>query len=378
MKKSDITSLVVYAIMLVALFCSFYFGSRVLFDNAKIFEGFTSIGVALGVIVGTIVVGSLLLELGHFLGAKIGKYNVVAFNFCGLMFYKTEKGTKFKFKGPDGFMSELQVSPKVGENGKLISKPKAMLWLGNLFLAILVIVGAILYVYYEKNKGTAAISGISLLVAVAAGCLLFYNFLPMELDNKTDGAQLKIVSKPANIEAYNESLRVAACQLRGEDPGEVKLFDDITNYTSQINMVKVYKLLNEEKYEEALKIINMILAAEDKLSDSIKIEMVAQKLYLLLYLNQIDKAKKYYEDILPEDKRFISNSNKLVYIRTYILISAILDPAESEVQYATSKADKAYKKVDAFKKETEAKLYKAAVKRTKELHPTWEPIIKDN
>ena len=105
--------------------------------------------------------------------------------------------------------------------------------------------------------------------------------------------------------------------------------------------------------------------------------MVAQKLYILIYLNNIEKAKKFYEDLAPEDKRYISNSNKLVFIRTYVLISGTLDPAESEVQYATSKADKAYKRVDALKKDVEAKLYKNSVKRIKELHPNWTPVIKD-
>jgi hypothetical protein len=199
----------------------------------------------------------------------------------------------------------------------------------------------------------------------------------MELDNKTDGSQLKIVSKAKNIEAFNESLRVKACEITGENPGDVKLFKDITSYTANINLVTAYKYLDEDKYEEAYKIITDILAAEDSISEALRIEMVAQKLYILLYLNRIETAKKFYDDLSQEDKRFISNSNKLVFIRTYVLISAILDPAESEVQYATSKADRGYKRVETLKKPVEAKLYKNAVKRVKELHPNWEPVIKD-
>lgn len=373
MKKSDITSLVVYAIMLVVLFCTFFFGARE--TLSKTFEGFASIGVALLAIIGAFVVSTILLEIGHVLGAKAGKYSIISFNLFSFTFYKLHGKTKFRFSGPDGLFSEIKVAPKTNEKGEMISKPKAMLWLGNLFIAILIVAAAILYVNFQKKN--PALSAISLLVAVAAGCVLFYNFLPMELDNKTDGAQLKIVSKPANLIAYNESLRVKACEISGENPGEVKVFDEITNYTANINMVTTYKYLGEENYSEALKLINHILENEDKISESLRLEMVAQKLYILLYTQQIEKAKKYYEDISPEDKRFISNSNRLVYIRTYVLISAIIDPAESEVQYATSKADKAYKKVEALKKPVEALLYKNAVRRTKELHPTWEPVIKD-
>lgn len=373
MKKSDISSLVVYAIMLVVLFCTFFFGVRDVL--AKSFEGFASVGVSLLTIVLSFIVGSILLEIGHVLGAKAGKYKIVLFNMFFFTFYKVGNKTKFKLSGPDGLFSETKVAPKYNENGEVISKPKAMLWLGNLFLAIVIIAAAIMYVNFQGKDNT--ISSLSLLTAVSFGCLLFYNFLPIELDNKTDGAQLKIVSKSANVAAFNEALRVQACEITGEEPGDVKLFDEITNYTANINMVSAYKFLAEENYSEALKIVNHILDAENNISERLRLEMVAQKLYILLYAQQIEKAKKYYEDVSPEDKRFISNANGLVFIRTYILISAILDPAESEVQYATSKADKAYKKVEALKKETEGKLYKNAVRRVKELHPNWEPVVKE-
>ena len=378
MKKSDIASLIVYALMLVALFLTFYFGARpVLLEGP--FSGdnsFASIGVALGAIACSFVVGSLFLELGHYLGAKVGKYEIVLFNFIGFTVLKVNGKKKFKFKGPDGLISETRVTPKFNENGECVSKPKAMLWFGNLFLAALIIVSVVIYILYQPKRDSA-ISPIALMCAVSFGALLFYNFLPIELDNKTDGAALKIVSKPANVEAYNESLRVVACEVTGENPGEVKMFNDITSYTANINLITAYNRLAEDDYEGALKIFNQILDSEDKISENLRLEMVAQKLYILIYLNNIEKAKKFYEDLAPEDKRYISNSNKLVFIRTYVLISGTLDPAESEVQYATSKADKAYKKVDALKKDVEAKLYKNSVKRIKELHPNWTPVIKD-
>jgi hypothetical protein len=374
MKKSDVASLVVYALMLVSLFLTFFFGAK---DAIGVLNlGFGTIGIALGVIFISFIVGALFLELGHLLGAKVGKYKVILFNFFGFTFVKIDGKTKFRFKGPDGLISETQVAPKYDEEGKLISKPKAMLWFGNLFLAGLIIAGAIIYVLFQKNTKTI-ISPCALLATVSFACLLFYNFLPMELDNKTDGYQLKIVSKKANIEAYNESLRVKACEITGENPGEVKMFDEITSYTASVNLVTAYNRLAKDDYEGALKIINNIYDHQDDISEPLRLEMLAQRLYIYLYLNNIDKATKIYEDMSLEDKKFISNSKKLVFIRTYVLISAILDPAESEVQYATSNADRAYKRVEPLKKEVEAKLYKNAVKRVKELHPNWEAVVKD-
>ena len=149
MKKSDISSLVVYAIMLVVLFCTFFFGVRDVL--AKSFEGFASVGVSLLTIVLSFIAGSILLEVGHVLGAKAGKYKIVLFNLFFFTFYKVGNKTKFKLSGPDGLFSETKVTPKYNENGEVISKPKAMLWLGNLFLAIVIIAAAIMYVNFQVN-----------------------------------------------------------------------------------------------------------------------------------------------------------------------------------------------------------------------------------
>lgn len=383
MKKQDIRSLVIYAIILVALFLTAYFGvitHRVVKDVAKIAGNeFLPVAWSILAIIGTFFVSGILLEVGHILGAKIGKYEIISINFFGLTFYKLEgeNKTKFKVSSPDGLFGETVVSPKYNDKGEVISKPKAMLWLGNLFLALCIIVSAILVTLFG-SKTDVVISQISLLVAVSFGCVLFYNMLPLELDNKTDGDQLRIVSKPGNIAAYNELLRVMSCEITNKDPGEAKVFEEITNYTAAINNVTIYKNLSEENYSGALSLINKILDKSDNISNRAKIEFLTQKLYILLYTKALDKAKKLYEDELSlEEKRLISNNNDLIFIRTYLLISAILDPAESEVQYATSRAEKAYKKVEALKKPVEAMLYNNAVARVKELHPTWEVEIKE-
>jgi hypothetical protein len=106
MKKSDITSLIVYALMLVALFLTFFFGVRDPISKSKVAEGFAVIGVALLVIVISFFVGSLILELGHVLGAKAGKYKILSFNFLGLTFIKLNGKTKFKLSSPNGLISE--------------------------------------------------------------------------------------------------------------------------------------------------------------------------------------------------------------------------------------------------------------------------------
>jgi TRAP-type C4-dicarboxylate transport system permease small subunit len=58
MKKSDVASLVVYALMLVSLFLTFFFGAK---DAIGVLNlGFGTIGIALGVIFIAFIVGIIL------------------------------------------------------------------------------------------------------------------------------------------------------------------------------------------------------------------------------------------------------------------------------------------------------------------------------
>ena len=53
-------------------------------------------------------------------------------------------------------------------------------------IALFIVAAAIVYVRFQGNTGMPYLSPIALMAAVSAGCVLFYNFLPLELDNKTD------------------------------------------------------------------------------------------------------------------------------------------------------------------------------------------------
>lgn len=376
MKKADFISLIIYAIMLVAIFLGCYYYALPTFNASISNNGMLNVLFCLITIIGSFIVGGIFLELGHVVGAKMGKYEIISVNIFGLCIRKVDGKFKFMFKGFDGLLGETIVSPKYDEEGNCISKPKSMLWMGNLFLVILVAISGVLAVGLTKTASLfATFAGI---VAISSGSLLFYNFVPLQLDNKNDGYQLSIASKPSNLKAFNESLRVRACEVSNVDPGEVKIFDEITDYTSKINMVSYYKYLEEENYTAALDLLNKILNGNEKISDTLKNDVSTHKLFILLYTNKIDEAKKYYEEVLTQDdRRFLSNSKKFLYIRTYILVSAILDVSESEIQYATSRADRSYKRVDPLRKDVEAKLYKGSLKIAKELHPNWELVVKD-
>ena len=384
MKKEDVISYIVYALILIAAILTVVFainpllsGEDAYLNGLPVFN-YSPVVYSIITIVISIIFGSILVEVGHVLGAKIGKYKIISVNILYFNFYKTKNAQgkdtfKFRFKSFDGLTGETIVMPVTGKDGKYISKPGAMIYLPNLLLALFT---ALSFLGYALSiRDTLVFAPLSLYLVLVFGIMLFYNIIPTKLDSITDGYQMKICSKKSNIPAFNESLRIRSCNILGIDPGETIVFDEVTDYTFEINLVEVYKLLAKNDYSGAYKILDKMYKLRESLNASNKAKLIGQMIYILL-IDNVELAKKiYYSEITSEEKRDVSNASYIETIRAYILISGILELSETEVQYATSRANSAYRKVESGRKDIEKVLYQNALKLVKEKHPKWELVI---
>lgn len=389
MKKEDVISYIVYALILIAAILTVVFainpllsGEDAYLNGLPVFN-YSPVFYSIVTIVISIIFGGILVEVGHVLGAKIGKYKIISVNILYFNFYKTKNAQgkdtfKFRFKSFDGLTGETIVMPVTGKDGKYISKPGAMIYLPNLLLALFT---ALSFLGYALSiRDTLVFAPLSLYLVLVFGIMLFYNIIPTKLDSITDGYQMKICSKKSNIPAFNESLRIRSCNILGIDPGETIVFDEVTDYTFEINLVEVYKLLAKNDYSGAYKILDKMYKLRESLNASNKAKLIGQMIYILLIdpnnLANVELAKKiYYSEITSEEKRDVSNASYIETIRAYILISGILELSETEVQYATSRANSAYRKVESGRKDIEKVLYQNALKLVKEKHPKWELVI---
>ena len=112
-----------------------------------------------------------------------------------------------------------------------------------------------------ENYGLRDVAFALLTIGAVGLIILIYNILPMHIDSTTDGYRLTMVSNPKNKIAFNELLRVEYEMQQGHQI-EVKVFDGITNFTADLNLNRVYALLDERKYQEAEQILDMIIAAK--------------------------------------------------------------------------------------------------------------------
>ena len=373
MKKEDISGIIVYLIIIVL---AVVFGLAVLQANANdmTLSGFTYVMFIIGSVVGGALFNSIMFELAHVLGAKIGKYDILSVNILGLCFYKNEGKTKFKFASFDGLTGETRIVPKKGMEDK--ANPYPYLFFGSLFFAVEAIAVMLSFSLLRVAGARTWRNDLAfgLLTGGAIGLIiLIYNILPIHVDSMTDGYRLTMVSNPKNKEAFNELLRVEHEIEMGNTDIEVKVFDDITNFTADLNLNKVYALLDQKKYQEAEEILDKIIAAKDSVSAKVHIRAIAQKVFINLSTKPLEEAKEYYEKEVPvAERREISNDVSMASIRAYLLMSGLLDKSRSECIIALNNVYRAFKHTPKNRQETEVMLFNEALERVISAHPDWE------
>ena len=371
MKKEDAASLFVYAIMLVLALLVGLLVIRPLFSEVSISMNpylFTILVVVLGLIINVVII-----ELGHIVGGKIGKYDIVSVNMLGFCFYKILGKWKFGFRNFDGLTGETVLSPKSEK-----SNPKAYIWFPILFYVVELITCIVLYSVGANadvdHLSLRVLSLASIIVLVIGSMIALYNFVPFHLDSTTDGYRLTLIlSNPVNIEAYNELLRIQNLQREGKEVEEIKLFDIITDFTASLNLLTVYECLGAKDFEKAAKIIEPMLNEENKISNTTYQRLIAQYLYIKIMTSPIDDARNYYDtNVDDKTRRFISNDISMESLRAYILIAGLLDESQGEILYVQSKIKKAMKIALPARKEIEQQLYQDALNKVYEVHPEWK------
>ena len=372
MKKEDVTGLIVY---LVIIAFAIVFGLTVLQKHGEestlsgIFYVFYIIG---SVLVGTLL-NSVLFELAHVLGAKIGKYEVISVNILGLCFLKEDGKRKVKFSSFYGLTGETKIVPKDGMVEK--ANPYPYLFFGSIFFVVeAVAVMVVFSLFRQAEEPVLRDVAYAVLTIGAIGLIiLIYNILPMRIDSMTDGYRLTMVSNPKNKLAFNELLRVEYEIAQGNDNVEVKLFDEITNFTADLNLNRVYALLDKKEYAKAEEILDMIINAKQDVSEKVYIRARAQKIYINLVTKNLEEAKEYYDKEVPvSERREISNDVSMASIRAYLLMSGLLDKSRSECIIALNNVYRAFKHTPKNRQNTELVLFNEALQKVVDAHPDWE------
>ena len=375
MKKEDVSGIVVYLLILAI---AIIFGITVLREHSAVAAAdmggtFIYILFIFGAIVAGVIFNAVMFEVAHILGAKAGRYRILSVNILGLLWFKDGDKTKFKFSGFDGLSGETKIYPR--EDVKKEPNPSPYLLFGTLFYLIELTIIIVLFTLF-KNNANMTLNNVAyflLVVVVIGGMILLYNILPFRLDSMTDGYRMRMTTNNANKKAFNELLRVEYAISQGQTDVEIATFSDITNFTAELNLNKVYILLEKKQFKEAEELIDIILKGKETISDKVYIRARAQKIYINIITKSLEDAKKYYEEDVPmQERRLLSNDISMVSIRTYLLMSGLLDNSKSECQIAINNVRKCFNSTPKQRQKVEADLFNDSLKRIDEVHPNWE------
>jgi len=372
MKKEDITGLIVYLIIIAF---AIVFGLTVLqaHQAESTISGFFYVLYIIGsVLVGTIL-NAILFEVAHIVGAKIGKYQIVSVNILGLCFLKENGKRKVRFSSFDGLTGETKIVPKEGMVDK--ANPYPYLFFGSLFFVVEAVAVMVVFSFFRTAEEMILRDvAYSILTIGAIGLvILIYNILPLRIDSMTDGYRLTMVSNPKNKLAFNELLRVEYEISQGNDDVEIRIFDEITNFTADLNLNKVYALLDKKQYAEAEEILDKIITAKENVSAKVYIRARAQKIYINLITKDLEEARAYYDKEVPvSERREISNDISMASIRAYLLMSGLLDRSRSECIIALNNVYTAFKKTPKNRQEVEIMLFNETLQKVVDAHPDWE------
>lgn len=375
MKKSEIGGILAY-LMVIALALIFCFTVlRGYSSESGIDNGFLYWLYIVGAIVLGTILNAILFEFAHRVGAKAGRYIILSTNVLGLMFTRVEGKKKVKFTSFDGLTGETKIRPN--PDAKKEPNPRPYLLFGTVFYAVEIILVVVIFVVLTSlnNVILSDIAYFILTMGVVGGVILLYNILPFRLDSITDGYRLTMISNPKNKEAFNELLRVEYEISQGNSDVEIKTFETITNFTADLNLNKVYALLDKREFIEAEKLLDIILSGKEEISKSLFLRARAQKIYINLMTKPLEEAKKYYEEeVKLHEMRDISHDVSMPSIRTYILVSGLIDKSHSETIITLNNVDKAFKRTPEKRKPIEESLYNETLNRLIEAHPNWEDL----
>ena len=366
MRKEEVRGLIIYSLMIIA---AIIVGFTAIRDQMSLHapQKMSGFGFIIIVLIVAYLINVIGLEILHVIGSLLGGYKITGFNILGLGFYKKGNSWKFGFRDFNGISGETKIAPR-----KEKLNPNLQTWFPIFGYAIELGVCVVISSLFKDSPKSDWLVPASTITILIASMLAFYNFVPIKLDTETDGYKIRLFTNPVNVKAYNQMLEIQEKKRLGEEIKEIPVFEEITEYTAEINALAMYKYLEDEKFEEAEKILDKLLESQKHLSINEHNRLIAQKVYLAVLTKPLEEAKKLYDDICPtEIRRFIANDVSMASIRAYVMIAGMIEESESEVEFARSKVEKAKKRALASEIVAEEKLLGKAIDFVYNAHPKW-------
>lgn len=372
MKKNDSMGYVAYGLMLaVALIVAFVVIRPIMADTSQSDLPMNSYLFVFLIVLASIVVNALFIELGHLLGAKMGHYGVDQWTVLGLGCKKQKDGKmKFAFSDFDGLTGCTVIVPTdVKKNN-----PRHYIYMPLLFLLVEVVASVLMISFATpallSMPVALKISGILLLTV--SGMIYLYDIFPAALDSANDGYRMMILNNQTNVEAYNELLLRQHQVAFGEKPDEIKVYDQVTDFTVGLNDISFYEALGKLDFETALSINEKTIQSKGKVSNAFYQDAMAEKIALYFLSRPIEEAKEFFINAPLDVKKHIAELGNIASVEAYVLVSGLAEESVGETEAALERADHCLNKLPKDRKPIEEKILIMAMGKVEKVHSDWD------
>lgn len=374
MKKENIFGLLMY---LVIFAIAVVYGLTVLqthFQESAMSEVWQYAIYIVCCILAGVIIGAILFEFGHVLGAKVGGYKIMSSTMLYLSIYKDEEKWKFGFKNFDGLTGETKIVPNYQKKDS--PNPYPFLTYGSLFNLVWFVGCLILFFMFYKGSALDTDYAYAFLtVGLISLVMTVYNIIPLQLDTSTDGSKLRFLINNKDRKVFNDLLLAQYQAKHGELAAEElkKAQEPVIPDTSEGKVVKLSLLIDDKKFDDAKAIIEELSGKEHELSRRSYLELKEHDIYVRIMTTPEKEMMDYYSDVIPMSvKREISQDYTMLGIRTYLLMAGLFDKARGECLIVLGKVNKAYKNTPSKRKHAEFVLFNEALEKVCVAHPKWE------
>lgn len=330
--------------------------------------------IIVALIVG-IVLNVILMEVGHLIGAKIGGYTILSTNILGFNFYKdfsnnSAKGQlKFRFKSFNGLTGETIIEPKQEKSNPMFYVFFPLILFLLEFCAMYLVV-MLAPKDADTHFETIQIIKYGLVISTTiAGCMVLYDYFPAKLDTMNDGYRLISLKKKINIEAFNSQLSMEAHEYKGDLNYEIKIFDEITDFTAKVNLEGAMRKFVEGNGEEAISIIDKCLENKANVSRSTEKTLLLNKIYIVYLTRGTEAGNELYKALDEETKDAVKRCKTYEGIRVYLLYIGLSEKSKSEIKYSCNKIKKYYDRLTLGEIAKEMKLVSLALEKIIDFDP---------
>ena len=180
---------------------------------------------------------------------------------------------------------------------------------------------------------------------------------------------IRLLSKKINSGAFNEKLAIEASEYFQEDYQDMKVFDEITDFTAQVNLITALMYYRKGDTEKALEIIDNLLENEKKIAKSTVREVKFNKIFITFMTKDAQEGEKLIRELNDDEMSVLRSCKTTIAIRTYILYIGLIEKSYSEIQYALSKKKKAAERLNPGEALKEINLIDSAVQKVKDTYP---------